>query len=714
MPSDTSNTVHSPNVGAVVQAGVVHGSIHLHSRPPDRPAIPHQLPMRPRGFVARDRELARLNATLEASAAADDTVVVVVEGTGGVGKTTLVLHWAHRNVARFPDGQLYTNLRGFDPAGFPVEPHTVLRGFLATLGIDSAAVPADPDAAAALYRSVLAGRRMMIVLDNAKDIDQVVPLLPGTSSCAVVVTTRHHLPGLRMRGASFVRLGTLADEDARMLLLRHMSRDAIDREPAAVSTVLECCAGLPLALAIVAARTADHPEFPISHVADELQEETSGLNAFDAGDESANLRAVLSWSTTSLDGEQSRAFQLLGSTPIADIGVTAAACVLAVPPRDAARVLRALETKNLLRQPKPGRFQMHDLVRRHAAELAAERSPLSARLAALQRLVTFYAHTARAADHLLYPHRFAGNPPELIEGCHPAPLADEPAALAWFAEEHHQLLAVQRSAVREAWSEPVWHISHALDTYQYRVGLLTENIASSRLGLDAADTIGSPRLRASALRQLGRAYTRAGQLEDAERRLWQALQLEIEAGSSMGSAHTHHDLQRVYSLRGEHDLALQHATSALELYQMVGNPVGEAHSLNAQGRQHAQLRRYDDARRCCESALALHIAHANPSGQIATLDALGFIAQQTGQLNVALSQYSQAFALAQESGNRFAEADIIERLADVYTAQGEDVKALQAARSAHDLFAAQHRLRDAERLRDRLAAATTPPAEDPR
>jgi hypothetical protein len=144
---------------------------------------------------------------------------------------------------------------------------------------------------------------MMIVLDNARDVDQVLPLLPGTPSCAVVVTTRHHLSGLRMRGATFVRLGTLAEEDARTLLLRHMSRDAIDTEPAAVATLLERCASLPLALAIVAARTADHPEFPISHLADELQEESTGLSAFDAGDESANLRAVLSWSTTSLGGD---------------------------------------------------------------------------------------------------------------------------------------------------------------------------------------------------------------------------------------------------------------------------------------------------------------------------------------------------------------------------------------------------------------------------
>jgi tetratricopeptide (TPR) repeat protein len=695
MSDDMRNVIRSRRIDAAIQVGVLHGNINVAG-----PTIPRQLPMAPRWHVARERQLSTLTTGLTDAR----LPAVVIEGIGGVGKTTLALHWAHQNATRFPDGQLFTNLRGFDPHAAPAKPGTVLHGFLLALGVDPAAVPAEVDAAAALYRSVLAGRRIMIVLDNARDVDQVLPLLPGTASCAVLVTTRNRLSWLRTQGVFIVRLETMADADAQALLDHVLSSEAVLAEPAAVTAIVRRCGGLPLALTIAAARVTEHPDFPMSALVEELDEEGTRLNAFDAGDGANSLSAVLSWSSGSLGAEPARAFRLLGATPLVEIGVSATACLLAVPPRDAAGTLRALETANLVRQHRPGRFQMHDLVRLHAAELAAGDETR----AALRRLVGSYAHTARIADILLYPHRYACAPPELPEGCHPVPLADDPAAVAWFDDELPALLVLHQAARCERWQEAVWHIAHGLDTYQYRLGLLAENIAASRLGLEAAEAIGSARLRASALRQLGRAHTRAGDLAEAESCLREALRIEEDVGFVMGQAHAHHDLQRVHSLAGRHVQALSHARSALRLYRAERNPVGAAHALNAQGWQHAQLSDFALARECCEQALGLHAAHGNVSGQAATCDALGHIARRAGQLDQAAEHYAAAVHHTRQLGNRFAEADHVERLAVVLAEKGEHDAARTMLRTAHELFAAQHRLADAERVLNRLTDSRKP------
>ncbi|WP_410622973.1 tetratricopeptide repeat protein [Amycolatopsis sp. cmx-8-4] len=660
---------------------------------------PRQLPMAPRWHVARERELGLVAAALDDGPAR----MAVIEGAGGAGKTTLALHWAHRNTGRFPDGQLFANLRGFDPRAAPAEPVTVLHGFLTALGVDPAAVPGEPDVAAALFRSLVADRRMMILLDNAWDAEQVIPLLPGSPSCAVVVTTRRRLSAMRVRGASVVRLEMMAEADARELLSRLLVDEGVEAEPAAVGGIARRCGGLPLALAIAAARVAAHPEFPMPVFVDELDDETSRLSAFDA-DDATSLRAVLSWSSAALDEQLREAFGLLGVVPLGEITTIAAAALWAVPAARAAGMLRSLEAANLVNQYEPGRFQVHDLVRLHAAELPGAYDAQ----AALARLVSLYAHTARAADRLLYPYRHAYDPPDLPDGCEPFPLADEPAAVTWFRVEHAFLVAVHEAAAGLGLHAAVWHIAHGLDTYQFRLGLLAGNIGSSRLGLAAALEIGSPRLVASSLRQLGRACTRADELDEAERCLTRALQVEEEAGFAMGQAHAHHDLQRVHAMRGEHGEALRHATSAIKLYRAEHNPVGEAHALNALGWQHAQLANLDLAREHCELALSLHVAHGNASGQASTSDTLGHIARMTGRLDEAAEHFRAAIRHARQLDNRFGEADHTEHLADVLSARGDRDDAEALLRKAYDLFLAQHRLADADRVRARLDNRSQP------
>ncbi len=651
--------------------------------------------------MGREEETAALTEVVAASLDAGEMALLSIEGGGGMGKTTLALRWTHDNVTRFPGGQLFADLRGFDPTGTPASSLSVLHGFLSALGVEPAAIPTDLGAAAALYRSVLAGRHVIVVLDNALDTVQVLPLLPGTAPCTAIVTSRNHLAGLRVQGARSLRLDTLAPGTGRALLVHHLGARAVDTEPEAADVLVDCCAGLPLALSLVAARMSLHPNFPLSVLAEELRKTSTRLDAFDSGDETVSVRNVLAWSTSSLDADQARAFRLFGAAPIPELGRAAAASLFGLPTATTDVLLRALELKSLVRQQRPGRFRMHDLIRLHAVELGAASDRAEIRLAAARRLVDHYLHTALGADRLLYAHRTRIDPPEPAEGCAPLPLEDESSALTWFDQEHDQLLVVQREAAKLGWTEHVWQLSRAIDTYHYRRSHLRDNVTASRAGAEAADLMGIAEVRTLAYRQLGRACTRANEFTEALTCLEKALVLAEESTDPTSQAHTHHDLARLHSMCHRHAPALRHATIALEFYRSTGNPVGEAHALNSMARQHAELGEHDLARECCEAALKLHERHRNASGAAAVLDNLGFIAQRAGDQPEASRHYDRALTACRELGNAFFEAEVAEHLGDALQAQGVP-EATDVLRLAHELYADQHRTADADRVLGRI------------
>jgi hypothetical protein len=360
-----------------------------------RDGAPRQLPAAPRYFVGRADELAALNSALDDSAEAGGTVPIsALAGAGGIGKTALALRWAHSNLPRYLDGQLFVDLQGFSPAGLPVEPAVAVRSFLAAFGVDSGRLPADLDAQAALYRSLVAGKRMLIVLDNAVDAAQVVPLLPGSPTCTVLVTSRRHLTSLITRhGAHLLTLGVLTDDDARHLLLTWIGADRVTAEPAAVEQLLACCGGFALALDIVGARAKMNGRTPLAEAAAELCDDTTRLGALDDEDPAASLPAVLSWSYRALTTEQRTVFGLVGIAPGPDIGLPAAASFTGLPVPHARTVLRALEDASLLDRHPGGRYTMHDLIRAYAAH----RAPRPAR--------GHPAGGAAAGPRLLRPHR---------------------------------------------------------------------------------------------------------------------------------------------------------------------------------------------------------------------------------------------------------------------------------------------------------------------
>ncbi|GAA1300266.1 hypothetical protein GCM10009634_58250 [Saccharothrix xinjiangensis] len=387
----------SGTVGEVVQAGVVHGGIHLNAPAPARVA-PRQLPAAPGVFAGRVAELAALDRAL-APAGPAVVPLSVIGGAGGVGKTWLALTWAHRNLHRFPDGQLFADLRGFGPTGRPVEPAGAVRGFLTALGADPDRLPPDLDALSALYRALIAGRRVLVVLDNAATTDQVVPLLPGSPTCAVLVTGRATLASLIDRhGARHLSLDVLTRAESRDLLTARLGAGRVDAEPDVADELVALCGGHPLALAITARQAATRPAIPLAGFAAELRE--LGLEALDHDtDPAAGLPTVLSWSLHHLTDRQRAVFALLGTAPGPDTDLPAATALTGLPRARTREVLRALEDHCLLERRPHGRYRMHDLIRAYA-----NTCDTPARQAALERVVDFYLHTASAAAHLLDPH----------------------------------------------------------------------------------------------------------------------------------------------------------------------------------------------------------------------------------------------------------------------------------------------------------------------
>ncbi|MEV8441978.1 BTAD domain-containing putative transcriptional regulator [Actinosynnema sp. NPDC051121] len=657
--------------------------------------VPRQLPSPPPHFTGRAAELAALTTAGDAT-----TAVRVIAGPGGIGKTWLALHWAHRNAHRFPDGQLFVDLRGFGPDEPPMDPAVAVRGFLDALGVEPGRVPADPHAQAALFRSLVADKRLLVVLDNAADTAQVAPVLPGTASCTVLVTSRHRLPGLVTgHGARLLDLPVLDHAEAHRLLTTRLGGSRVEAEPDAVADLVRSCGGFPLALGIVAGRAHAHPRLSLAAIAAELRD--TGLDALDDGDPAASLPAVLSWSHRALTADQVTAFALLSTAPGPDIGLPAAACLTGLPPNDTKAVLRGLEHASLVVQEAPGRYRMHDLVRAHATTLADD-LPGGARRAALERVLDFYTHTAHAADRLLYPHRLPIplDPPG--PGTRPHPLPDAPAALAWFDAEHANLLAARNTAAAVGRHHVVWQIAWASSTYHSRRGFLRDELAGWQGALDAAAHLTDPAVHAVIHRHLGVACADLERHEEAAEHLRRALALAERHRDVVHQGHIRFHLAWASERRGDYRRALEHSRRVLDLAAAHDHPVWQADALNQVGWHAARLGDHDTARTYCRAALALHRRHGNPSGEAHALGNLGYVDHLTGRHDLALDRYRQALTLLGDDGDAYHEAVVRDLMGQAHAALGRHDEARTAWRAARELYREQGRHHDAEGVRQRL------------
>jgi tetratricopeptide (TPR) repeat protein len=657
--------------------------------------VPRQLPPRPRSFTGRASELATLNADSEGAIAA-------IVGMGGIGKTWLAMHWAYLNADRFPDGQLYVNLRGFDPSGTPVEPAVAVRGFLDSLGLAPDSVPSDPETQVALYRSMVADKRMLILLDNARDSSQIIPLLPGSTSCTVLVTSRNHLTGLvTTHGARSLTLTMLSDFEAHELLAKRLGHERVEADPCAVGELVGYCAGLPLALGIVAAHADTHSDLSLAALAAELGETSARLDVLDGGELTSNLRAALSWSYQALEPEAAEVFGLLSLAPGPDIGLHAASVLTGLPAGRFAVLVRQLANAHLVQRHSATRYRMHDLIRLYATEQA------SVGTEALRRLISFYVQASYAGERQLYPDRKPIAIEEVTTEAVPA-FVDDASILTWFDAELPCLLAAQKTASDHGWHSFVWQLAWTLHGYLWRRGHLRDQLATWEAGLAAAEKLGDPVVHGAAHRLLGGACVRAGMLTKAADHLSQALDLAKQSGDKHGEARAHHDLTWVWR-RTDDQRALDHASEALRLFRKLGNPVWEAEALNMMGWHQAQLGQYHQARSSCERALLLFRLHSNRQGQAFTLDCLGSIAYHCAERALALSCFRQSLELFCDLGAQYYEADVLDHLGLAHAALGDEAEARQAWQRALVLNHLQHRMIDAQRVQRHIADLTCLP-----
>ncbi|TWP54328.1 tetratricopeptide repeat protein [Lentzea tibetensis] len=666
--------------------------------------VARQLPAAPPHFTGRDTDLAALTATLDTARQGRMVVISAIAGAGGIGKTWLAVHWAHKQRVQFPDGQLFVDLRGFSPDSEPMAPTVVVRGFLDALGVEPGRIPVEPQAQAGLFRSLVADKRMLIVLDNAAHAEQVMPLLPGGDACTVVVTSRRTLTGLVTRhGAHHLTLDTLSSDEARTLLTQRLGTARVTAEPEAVAQLVDLCGGFPLALGIIAGRALTHPRAPLAVFAAELRD--LGLGALEDDDPATDLPTVLSWSYRALTTEQQVVFGLLGIAPGPDISLPAAASLTGLPPALIGKVLRGLEEASLLGRDAHGRYTMHDLIRRYATDHSAHDLTGGQRDAALRRVTDFYLHTAFAADRLLDPHRQSIELAPPCQDYHPRLLADQDAATAWLTAEHPNLLAAQRLAVEQGMHTAVWQLAWALDTFHNRQGQPHNRRAMWRAGLAAAEFLGDATTCVLAHRLLGGISLYTGQHDEAVENLTRALELAEHIDDRLAQAHTHHVIARVWEEQEQDQRALHHAVRALHLFQGLDQPVWHAIALNAVGWMQARQGDYEPARAHCEAALDVARTHRlHHEVEAATLDSLGYIAHQTGHHTTALSHYEHALTLYRDLSETYYAADTLNHLGDIHHALDLHDQARSAWQEALELYRAQQRADEADRVQQQLDA----------
>jgi DNA-binding SARP family transcriptional activator len=672
-------------------------------------AVPRQLPAPVHQFIGRVAEQDELDRLADAAVRGGGTVVIsAVGGTAGVGKTALAVHWAHRVADTFPDGQLYVNLRGFGPAGAPTEPATAVRGFLDALGVASQRIPAGLDAQAALYRSLLADRRMLVVLDNARDTAQVRPLLPGASSCLVLVTSRNRLTGLvAAEGAYPITLDVLTPDETHELLARRLGAGRTAAEPDATKEISTACARLPLALAIVAARAGSDRHLPLAALAAELRAADPRLDTLTTDDPHTDVRAVFSWSYQALTPEASRLFRHLGLHPGPDLPAPAAASLTGLPLVRVRPLLAELTSAHLLAEPSPGRYTLHDLLRAYASEQGLRIDDDGQRRAATRRMLDFYLQTAHTAARLLNPTR---DPIPVIAphaGVTPERPADHERALEWFAAEHANLLAVVDHAAATEFHTHTWQLAWALANFLGRRGHWHDWAVTQRAAVAAAGQLNDPRIQAQAHTNLARAYTRLNRIDDAQTELRHALDLTVRAGDLAGQAHTRYTLANVCAGDGRQFEALTHSIQAMDLYQAAGHRRGRALALNAIGWCHALLGDHRHALTACQQALALFQELDDRLGEAHTWDSLGYAHHHLAHHAQAITSYQHALNLLRDLGDRYEQADTLAHLGDAHHAAGSCAAARAAWQEALDAFDELDHP-DADNLRTRIAALDTP------
>ncbi|MEV5539650.1 tetratricopeptide repeat protein [Saccharopolyspora shandongensis] len=677
-PGDTSNSASGAE--NLVQAQNVHGDVHIHGSAGSSGsrAVPRQLPATVRHFINRTVEQDALTTLLK-GAGNDHTVLVsTIDGLAGVGKSTLVVQWAHQVREQFTDGELYVNLRGFDPAAEPMTPAEALTGFLTSLGVAPEAVPATEEARAAQFRTMLHGRRMLLVLDNARDAEQALPLLPGSPGCLVIVTSRQRLDGLvAHHGAQRLALATLTRDEGRELFARYIGAERLAHEPAEVEALLEHCAGLPLALMLVAVQAAAEPDIPLEDLASELHDERDRLDALDVGGRTG-IRAVFSWSYRTLSPDAARLFRLLGLPTSPDISLGAAAALAGVDQRRVRRVLAELCRTRLLNRQAGDRYVFHDLLRAYARERAHSDDTEQERTAALERLLDHYLYSTYAASKRLAPNRQL---PELeyTDERLRRDFATYDEGVSWWDAEHTSVLATIRQAVTLGMTRGPW-LAH-IATYPFKLrGQIDALKASSTDGFKGAQETSDRPAQARLLMDLGTAHVFRGEFNAAIHYQQAAAQLFAELGEHHWEAMMQVILGETFLDLERYSDAADSARNALRMHDNSDIQIIDPGAADAVlGRALAHLGDFSGAFAHLHRSLEIN---SDPFGRGYALTNLGTAYLLAGDVDNAAQTYRLAAVHRRGLGHSLGEATSLTKLGEALHARGDAEEAREAWQAA--------------------------------
>jgi DNA-binding SARP family transcriptional activator len=630
-----------------------------------------QLPADIPDFTGRAGHLQNLRDLLSGPRRPDSpgaVVVAAVIGAGGLGKTTLAVHAAHLLRSHYPDGQLYANL--VRPNAPPVPPGDILARFLRDLGVDPGRIPAGEEERAAQYRSLLTDRRVLVVLDDARDAAQVRPLLPGSGSCAVLVTTRNRMPDLA--GSRFIDLDVLDPAEALDLFAGIIGRSRAESEPEATADVLTACAGLPLAIRIAGARLAARGGWTVSNLAKRLSDERRRLDELKTGD--LAVRACFEVSFASLprrdagDVDPAHAFRLLGTWQGRTIGLPAAAALMGQPERCVADALEDLVDAQLLQSPAPDRYRFHDLLRAYAAGRANLEETSAVRDSAVRRVLAWYLHTVDAVALMVSPHHYKVQLAPLEAGCEPLGFRSLDEALNWCEVERTNLVTATRQAAASGLHVLAWQLPVAAFGFFNRRTYWADWVETHHIALSSVRVLGDKRGEALVLNNLGMAFARR-RMDEAAGYFEQALAIRREIADLPGEAQTASNLADTYRRLRRYDEALALLKRALEIQRQAANPYSEAVVLNNLGETYLSLGRVTEAVDSLDHAREMFRDIGEIRGEGYALDNLGEAYLLLGRVAPAVDVLERALELRDSAGDRFDAADTLRRLVRAHVAR---------------------------------------------